>query len=83
MKHDAYGWALKTVRTRPKADLTQQDLSRKTGITVGRLSRIEAGYAAPSEKELAAICKAVRYDRENLDALAEAGEPIVGAALCN
>lgn len=73
------GWPIKTYRTRPSVAITQDKLSRKTGIPYGRLAKFESGLVVPTDRELRAIAKVLKTSVENILALAEAGEPIVRA----
>lgn len=61
--------------------LTQDELSKVTGIDRARLSRIENNFVNPSDREKSSICSAIRvrsskmgYDKailmENLDDIA-------------
>jgi len=51
---------------RKKAQLTQAELAKKSGLSQSEISRLEGGYRYPVLKTIHAICKALNTDLAQL-----------------
>ena len=56
-EYDALEWEFNLINERQKAGLSQQELSRKTGITQADISKIENGKGNPSIHTLQKLAK--------------------------
>lgn len=56
-EYDALEWEFNLINERQKAGLSQQELSRRTGITQADISKIENGTGNPSINTLQKLAK--------------------------
>ena len=68
------GFAIKT--TRQYLDFSQEELSKKTGLSQTSISQIENGVKTPSRKTVEKICKALNVPEDILYILGIQGDDI-------